>query len=323
MVIGCVVLATAAAVPSASPQAGNPLTGSVRTYSVVRGDTLRRIGARFGVDLETLAADNQLPSRAVLKTGQSLRVDNRHIVPPVLEPGLLLINIPQRMAFLDSGRGVEGVPVAVGRRDWRTPLGPFTIVVAEENPTWDVPISIQEEARRAGKSLPTKVPPGPDNPLGEFWLGLSFGGIGLHGTNAPASVYGAVTHGCIRMHPEDVARLFTRVAVGTAGRTIYEPVLMTAAGGEIYLEVHRDVYGLATADPRTRARALADALGLTQWVDWDAADRVIEAHHGVARPVARLGPSPSDPRPAQPTSSLPRAEESALASLVPQCSEAY
>ena len=323
MIIGCVVLAAVAAVPSASPQGGNRLTGSVRAYTVVRGDTLRRIGARFGVDVETLAADNQLPSRAVLKTDQSLRIDNRHIVPPVIEPGLLLINIPQRMAFLDSGGGVDGVPVAVGRRDWRTPLGPFTVVVAEEHPTWDVPISIQEEARRAGKSLPAKVPPGPDNPLGEFWLGLSFGGIGVHGTNAPASVYGAVTHGCIRMHPEDVARVFTQVAVGTAGRTIYEPILMTAADGEIYLEVHRDVYGLATADPRTRARALADALGLTRWVDWDAADQVIEAHHGIARPVARLGFSPSDPRLAQPTSSVPGTEEGALAFLLPQCSEAY
>ena len=289
LVVLAVLAAASAAASSQEGRAPVRLTGGLQTYVVARGDTLRAIGARFGVDVETLAADNGLASRARLSIGQPLRVDNRHLVPAGVEPGLLVINVPQRMAFLDSGAGVEGYPVAVGRRGWQTPIGPFTIVTAEEDPTWDVPASIQEEARRAGKSLPAKVPPGPNNPLGKFWLGLSVDGIGVHGTNAPGSIYGAVTHGCIRMHPDDIARLFPRVAVGSAGRLIYEPVLLAVVGDGIFLEVHQDVYRRVRTDAGADARALASGLGLHEWVDWDAAERVVEARDGIARPVARAG----------------------------------
>ena len=69
---------------------------------------------------------------------------------------------------------------------------------------WIVPESIQEEMRREGKDVLTRVPPGPDNPLGRHWIGLSIGGIGIHGTIAPSSVYHFRSHGCIRLHPDDV-----------------------------------------------------------------------------------------------------------------------
>ncbi len=79
--------------------------------------------------------------------------------------------------------------MAVGRADWQTPLGDFTIVIKEEDPTWDVPLSIQQEMRRAGKRVVKSVPPGPANPLGRFWLGLSLDSVGIHGTIAPLSIY--------------------------------------------------------------------------------------------------------------------------------------
>ena len=175
---------------SAVPEGTSPgtLSGEVRTYTVARGETLRSIGARFGIDHTTLASDNGLGPRARLAIGQVLAIDNRHIVPAEAGSVPLVINVPQRMAYLASAAGLEAFPVAVGRTDWQTPVGPFTIVTAEENPTWDVPVSIQEEARREGRSLPARVPPGPDNPLGRFWLGLSISGLGIHGTNARTSI---------------------------------------------------------------------------------------------------------------------------------------
>lgn len=320
LVVLVLLAAASAAVSSQEGRSQVRLTGGVQTYAVARGDTLRAISARFGVDVETLAADNGLTSRARLSAGQPLRVDNRHLVPPGMEPGVLVINVPQRMAFLDSGAGVEGYPVAVGRRDWQTPVGPFTIVTAEEDPTWDVPASIQEEARRAGKSLPSKVPPGPDNPLGKFWLGLSVGGVGVHGTNAPGSIYGAVTHGCVRMHPDDIARLFPRLAVGSAGRIIYEPILLAVVDGGIFLEVHRDVYRRVQTEARADARALASILGLNDWVDWDAAERVVEARQGIARPVGRF----REPRPVSRASSesLPAPDRAAASSAPVRCGPA-
>lgn len=219
------------------------IVGGERTHVVARGETWTSIGARAGVAPAVLAARNQRTTRSVLRAGESILVDNRHIVPVVPEVSLVL-NLPQRMLFhVVDGSLRAHYPVAVGLPDWPTPLGPFTIIEREENPTWDVPESIQEEMRREGRPVLTEVPPGPDNPLGRHWLRLSFGSVGLHGTNAPLSIYRVTTHGCVRLHPDDIADLFAHTAVGDAGRIIYEPVLATVTpDGRLYLEVNPDAY---------------------------------------------------------------------------------
>lgn len=263
------------------------LAGSITTHVVRQGDSLRSVGARAGIDLSTLARDNRLSPKATLLVGERLRIDNRHIVPVGVERGALIINIPQRMIFHLGDDGVlDAFPVAVGRRSWPTPAGAFTVTAKETQPTWDVPRSIREEALRLGRSLPLRVPPGPHNPLGAFWIGLNVGGVGVHGTNAPGSIYSALSHGCIRLHPDDIARLFPRVAMGAAGRIIYEPVLLAAEGQAVFLEVHRDVYGRLADGLRERARALAATSGLTDRIDWTIADAVLAAHDGIARDVS-------------------------------------
>jgi len=281
------LMALGASMFAASADGDHPriLTGGVTTYTTSAGDSLRSIGARFGVDVPALAADNGLTPAARLAVGQALRVDNRHLVPSAVLPGAILINLPQRMLFFDADGETAGMPVAVGRPSWRTPIGPFAILTKETNPTWDVPISIREEARRLGRTLPATVPPGPDNPLGRFWLGLSLPGLGIHGTNAPSSVYGAVTHGCLRLGPEDIDRLFSRVTIGTTGRIVYEPILLAVVGDQILLEVHGDVYRRLTSPPRDVVASLVAAAGLDRDVDWARADAVIAARHGVARVV--------------------------------------
>ena len=285
-----IVLATVL-VPAAGPargQGGPPpaVIGGVTTYTVRNGDTLLGVGARFGVGADVLARDNGLAANTKLAAGQLLRIDNGHIVPVLPEPGTLVINIPQRMLFHGAGVGqVEGYPVAVGRPDWQTPIGEFVVMAKEEQPTWDVPASILEESRRQGRELPAKVPPGPNNPLGAYWIGLSLPGIGLHGTNVSSSVFRVVTHGCMRMQPDDIARLFPAIQLGARGRTIYEPVLVAGQGNAVYLEVRRDVYRRGTGEPRLKARALAAAAGLSDRIDWNLADAVAASAHGVARDV--------------------------------------
>lgn len=275
-----------AAEPAQGQEPAPVVVGGVTAYPVRAGDTLGGIGARFGVDTAALARDNGLAARAKLAVGYVLRIDNRHIVPAALDPGTVVVNVPQRMLFYGvDGEGGEGYPVAVGRPDWQTPIGEFVVMVKEEQPTWDVPASILEESRRRGRLQPARVPPGPDNPLGAFWVGLSLPGIGLHGTNASSSIFRAVTHGCIRLHPDDIARLFAGIQVGARGRIIYEPVLVTGQGSAVYLEVHRDVYQRRAGGARGAARALALAAGLSERIDWDAADAVATAGHGVARDV--------------------------------------
>ena len=208
------------------------LVGSRVTYAARAGDSLTAIGARFGVSVPALARENGLQPAARLKLGQALQVDNRHIVPVTRDDGIV-INVPQRMLYhFARGSLVGHYPTGLGRPTWRTPTGTFHVRTKQENPVWHVPRSIQEEMRRTDQEVKTLVPPGPDNPLGQYWLGLSRFDCGIHGTNAPTSVYQFRTHGCIRLHPEDIAELYPQVAVGTMVEIIYEPVLMarTAEG---------------------------------------------------------------------------------------------
>ena len=263
------------------------VTGGVFTHITEKGDTLNGLAARFGVDTATLAADNGLKVNVPLPVGLLLRVDNRHLVPAAVTPGTIIVNVPQRMLFYEADDAVAGLPVAVGQPTWKTPRRAFTVLTKETDPSWEVPESIQAEARRAGRTLPTVVPPGPNNPLGKFWLGLSIPGVGIHGTNAPTSIYRAATHGCIRVAPDNIAWLFDRVVVGTPGQIVYEPILLGTVGGDIFLEVHRDIYRQLPHDPRAHVRALADEAGLAGDIDWEAADAAMEARRGIATRVGQ------------------------------------
>jgi len=155
-----------------------------------------------------------------------------------------------------------------------------------ENPTWYVPKSIQEEWARAGKVVKKTVPPGPQNPLGGYWIGLSFASYGIHGTNAPLSIYDFQSRGCIRMHPEDAGALFRQVKVGQPGEIIYEPVLLAQLpDGRIFLEAHRDPYKRKDADSLQFVRDLAAANNLDRSIDWKKAADVTSRNEGVAREI--------------------------------------
>jgi L,D-transpeptidase ErfK/SrfK len=263
------------------------IVGGQFAYVVEKGDSLTSIGARFGVDARVIAEGNGLQS-GKLVIGQQLQIDNRHIVPP--SKGVaILVNVPQRMLFyLSPDRAADGYPIAAGRRSWKTALGEFKVIQTEENPTWDVPISIQNEMRRSGKPVLTRVPPSPENPLGHFWIGLNVGGIGIHGTNAPSSIYGLATHGCIRLSPENIRTLFSSVSVGTLGRIIYEPVLVARVENDIFVEAHPDAYRMGR-DPLPKIVEAARNEGFLDSMDLALVNEVIRRRDGIARNVTRAG----------------------------------
>jgi L,D-transpeptidase ErfK/SrfK len=277
--------------PVAGP-AGEPdvITGVITTHIVGRGETLRSLASQFGVDPSTIASDNNLAASRTLEPGRTIRIDNRHIVPSTLVSGEIVVNVPQRMLFFRSGDRVLAYPVAVGRATWQTPQGPFSVVRKEEDPAWHVPESIRAESARKGRKLPAVVPPGPRNPLGRFWIGLSLASIGLHGTPFPSSIYQTATHGCVRLQGDRIEDLFGRVAVGTPGRIIYEPVLIAANGDGVYLEVHPDAYRQLRMNVLEQAREMATRLALADRIDWTLAAREIEHRAGVARLISFTTP---------------------------------
>ena len=99
--------------------------------------------------------------------------------------------------------------VATGQSAYPTPLGRFTIVVKWKNPWWYPPKSSWAQGQKP-------IPPGPNNPLGTRWMGLSAPGVGIHGTPDAASIGYSVSHGCIRMRIPDAEWLFVHVRIGTA-----------------------------------------------------------------------------------------------------------
>jgi L,D-transpeptidase ErfK/SrfK len=260
------------------------LTGTLFNYEVKHGDSLSSIGSRFGVGVRALAVINDIGREDVLRAGRSLAIDNRHLA--VITPGSRLsINIAQRMLFLVDEK-VTAYPIAVGRRDWPTPVGPFTVRSKETDPTWDVPASIQEEMRRRGDVVITRMPPSPRNPLGAHWIGLSVPSLGLHGTAAPSSIYQFASHGCIRLHPDDIAAVFAHVSVGDAGELTYQPVILAAIDGRVFLEAHPDVYG-RVMDAQALVRRIAQDRGFESCIDWARATQVLASRLGIAVEVTR------------------------------------
>jgi L,D-transpeptidase ErfK/SrfK len=172
--------------------------------------------------------------------------------------------------------------MAVGRPDWRTPTGTFEVTEKRVNPTWFVPPSIQEEMRRAGKPVLKQVPASPRNPLGDRWIGLSRGSVGIHGTNAPSSIYTFQTHGCIRLHPADIREVFERVALGSMGSIVYQPVLVGLIDGRVFIEIHPDIYGRSPGARRVVEDIVTREALLVSWTEIDDA---LKRREGIARDV--------------------------------------
>lgn len=263
------------------------LSGGDVVYTVMRDDYLGKIGARFGVAVDVLARENGIANPDLIQPGQRLAIDNRHIVPEPIEDGIV-INIPQRMLFFfKEGHRVAAYPAGLGRPDWPTVQGSFKVMLLKENPVWVVPSSIQEEMVRERESVRSHVPPGPDNPIGRFWIGLDALGYGIHGTIAPDSIYHFQSHGCIRLHPDDIAQLFFQMNRGLAVELIYRPVLMAEVKGRVFVEINGDIYKRAPAALET-VRQLAAARGLTEKIDWPRVETLLRQKDGVARDVTRI-----------------------------------
>ncbi len=143
------------------------------------------------------------------------------------------INIPaRRLDLLDHDRVVKEYPVAIGKSTTPSVLGRFHIINKVVDPTWYPEGGVP-------------VVPGPDNPVGSRWLGLSAPSIGIHGTNNPASIGQAISGGCFRMHNYDVEQLFELVKIGTPVELVYEPVEVTRLPGKlspVVIRSHPDIY---------------------------------------------------------------------------------
>ena len=123
--------------------------------------------------------------------------------------------------------------------DWETPLGKTTIINKKKDPDWRPPQSLKDEAIAAGdEPLPDIVKAGPDNPLGRYAMRLGIPGYLIHSTNKPYGVGMRVTHGCLRMYPEDIERLYEGIPVGTPVQLVNQPIKLGWLAGSLFVELH-------------------------------------------------------------------------------------
>jgi hypothetical protein len=208
---------------------------------------------------------------------------------PTRTPEGFVVDIADRTLYwFENGTLKTRFPVAVGRNlTWSTPRGRFWIMEKRRDPIWRVPSSIQHVMRAGGKTVDTEIKPGPKNPLGKYFIALSGGGVGFHGTNSPGSVGRYATHGCMRMFAADIERLYKEAGNGTYVEVVYEPISAALDdSGRVWLEVHPDVYGGKEPDP-ARVHASLLAAGLGGLVDWDRVDKVVKRRWGTAEDVTR------------------------------------
>lgn len=284
------------------------VVGQETIHRVVPGDTPAALARRHGASVHTVLRRNAIADPRRLRIGQILIISNRHIVPAPFEDGLV-VDLPiLRLYWIQKGKVVASFPVAAGRPAWETPPGIYRVTGRRRNPTWYVPPSIQREMQAAGLPVRKRVPPGPDNPLGKYWIQLSAPGIGLHGTNAPWSVGRYATHGCIRLHEEHIERLFHEIPDGTPVAIVADAVrLARTHDGRIYLESF-DRNGVWTP---SQLKEVLDKRGLTASVSWPAATAALVGRWGVAADITDPQAAPLSPTKAVPpkTSNSPQAPE--------------
>jgi L,D-transpeptidase ErfK/SrfK len=214
------------------------LGGESRTYTVMPGDGLYGIARRCGLAYPAVARANGIENPNLLRIGKVLTLPTRFILPAQKEAGIV-INIPESRLYLFHEGTVQAVfPVAVGLPTWQTPCGSFAITSKVKNPAWYMPPDLAQRENIQREVIPA----GPDNPLGDYWIGTSVSHTGIHGTNVPMSIGRPLSHGCMRLYPEHIDSLFNLVSVGDSGEILYEPIKIAFDGDDILVEIHPDLY---------------------------------------------------------------------------------
>jgi L,D-transpeptidase ErfK/SrfK len=230
---------TARAVSFPLPQEGDDLVGRTFTLHTHYEDTFSDIGRLYDIGFREMRDANPKVDPWVPGEGTEIVVPQKYILPPGPRTGIVINLAELRLYYYPPDRKeVITHPLGIGREGWNTPVGSTSIIGKKKDPTWTVPDSILKEHAEDGRPLPKVVPAGPDNPLGGYAMYLGIKGYLMHGTNKPYGVGMRVSHGCIRLYPEDIEKLFAEVPIGTQVRIINQPYKAGWHNGKLYVEAH-------------------------------------------------------------------------------------
>lgn len=296
LIITSLLLTLVAPVTSAREYAltpGSDIIGEVEVIQAVYEDTFVGLARRYDVGYEELVSANPGIDPWLPGEGTEIVIPTRYVLPDAPRQGIV-INIPEyRIYYFPDGDTSRVIthPIGTGRQDWGTPYGRTSVVRKKHLPTWTPPQSVHEEHAARGDPLPTVVPPGPDNPLGEHALYLGFAGYLIHGTNDSRGVGMRVSHGCIRMFPEDIESLFQVVEPGVPVTIVNQPYKLGWGEGGLFLEAHAPLVEESeewTATELTRLFVAATDERSVQ-VRWDQSEAVMAEGSGMPEFVSVEG----------------------------------
>jgi L,D-transpeptidase ErfK/SrfK len=280
------------------PPADVDLIGEIRYIEARYEDTLLDIARRYDLGRDEIVNANPGVDTWLPGEGTRIMLPTRYILPHAPRKGLVL-NLPEmRLYYYPPARRGEvrrmvTHPISIGRVDWKTPLGKTHISAKQRDPSWRPPKSILKEAAAEGRELPEVIPAGPDNPLGRFALRLAIPGYLIHSTNKPYGLGMRVSHGCIRMYPEDIEKLFSRVRVNNPVHIVNQPVKLGWLADTLFVEVHPPL----EEDEEHLRDLLRSTLELvhTEWerrpfvLDGAALKRAVEERLSIPVPISKSG----------------------------------
>lgn len=206
-------------------------------------DTFADIARRFNVGYTELVRANPGVDPWLPGEGTQVVLPTEFVLPDAPREGLVLNLAAMRLFYYpqrEKGAPVEVIthPIGIGKVGWVTPEGTTKVVSRVKDPVWTPPVSVRQEHAKDGDILPPKVPPGPDNPLGRHMMRLDWPSYLIHGTNKPPGVGMRASHGCIRLYPEDIERLFESVPDGTRVTVVNQPYLLGWRGGVLFAQTY-------------------------------------------------------------------------------------
>ena len=254
---------------------GQSVVGEPQIVFASEQHTLSDLAREYGLGYDEIIAANPGVDPWLPGKGTPVLLPTQHVLPDVARRGVVLNIASKRLFYFpEPAEGepqrVLTYPIGIGRVGWETPLGETTVISKAKDPHWWVPASVRREHAEMGDPLPSVVPPGPDNPLGHRVLKLDMPGYLIHGTNAPYGVGMRVSHGCVRLYPENIELLYELVAIGEPVTIVNEPFLFGTADGVLYFEAHEPLED-DTVPPDERLAALLEA-------QQDAAGRPLNDH---------------------------------------------
>lgn len=264
------------------PAEGSDLVGDVFWVTARHEDTLVQLAREHSLGAHELSRANPDVDTWLPGEGTRIRLPIAFLLPPGPREGLVVNLAEYRLYYFPPGEDrVLTAPVGIGRDAFRTPVLETRVTDRIEQPSWTPPRSVRESYASRGVELARVVPPGPDNPLGDYAMVLAAPGYLIHGTNQSFGVGARVSHGCLRLYPEDIEKLVWEVPVGTPVRIIHAPYKVGWRGDELVLQAHQPLPEFAGEDVETALRQqLGEDLdaGL---IDWELAKETARSAKGV------------------------------------------